>query len=108
MGNTPEAKNFLELFKKDKPRYYHDNVREILKHIDKYSACVIKKTISLCLENEVFNANSFKEMLLYYKQEEEGKFKTRNIKLPINKNNYTEDKSLIPRTSNINIYNQLI
>lgn len=108
MNNTPESVKFLELFKKDKPRYYHDNVREILKHIDKYSASVIKKVIRLCLENEVFNANSFKEMLLYYRQEEEDKFKVRNIKLPNTKSNYTDDKSLVPKTSNINIYDQLI
>lgn len=107
-NNTSKAVRFLELFKKDKPRYYHDNIREILKHVDNYSTTIIDKAIDFCLDNNVFNANEFNQMLLYYKNEESNHFSTCRVELPKVKYSYTEDKSLTPKTRDISIYEQIL
>lgn len=107
LNNTSKAIYFLDLFKKDKPRYYHDNIRAILKHIDSYEGAVIEKAIDFCMENSVFNANEFNQMLSYYKNEGINYLRTYRVQLPKVKYSYTEDKSLTPKTSNIIIYEQI-
>ncbi len=106
-NNTINAIRFLELFKQDKPRYYHDNLREMLKHIDNYNASIIDKVIDFCLENSVFNANEFNQMLFHYKNEESSYFIDYSTDLPKVEYSYTEDKSLIPKTTDISIYEQI-
>jgi transposase len=106
-NNTIKAIRFLELFKQDKPRYYHDNLREMLKHIDNYNASIINKVIDFCLENSVFNANEFNQMLSHYRNEESSYFIDYSTDLPKVEYSYIEDKSLIPKTTDISIYEQI-
>ena len=59
------------------------------------------------MENSVFNANEFNQMLSYYKNEGINYLRTYRVQLPKVKYSYTEDKSLTPKTSNIIIYEQI-
>jgi len=50
------AKNYLQLFRKNKSRYYRDNLQYILKNHDNYEAATIHNSLLFCIENKVFNA----------------------------------------------------
>jgi len=62
LGNTQIAIDFLALIKKDKPRYYRDNLQVIHK-IKNRTMAVINESILLCVENKQYNANVLKEII---------------------------------------------
>ena len=57
------AKNYLQLFRKNKSRYYRDNLQYILKNHGNYEAATIHNSLLFCIENKVFNAKTLIDIL---------------------------------------------
>jgi len=107
LGNTHKASIFLSRLEKDKPRYYHDNMRAMVGCVKKASKHSIGLAIDFCLENDVLNGYRFVEVLHYYQKENtlEEEKKTANIPKLNNELNYSD---IQPEISNINFYEKII
>ncbi len=57
LGNSQAAQLFLELLKKDKPRYYRDNLQFIRQKIKIYPQKIINESLIFCIENKQFNSS---------------------------------------------------
>ena len=62
-GQSDIAKNYLQLLRKDKSRYYRDNLKYILKEHGDYKDDTIKESLLFCIENKVFNAKNVIDIL---------------------------------------------
>ena len=56
LGKNKIAEEFLEKLHKDKPRYYRDNLQELLKHNLAYEQEIIDESLLFCIENKQYNA----------------------------------------------------
>ena len=56
LGETEIAKYYLEKLHRDKPRYYRDNLHEIIKQISGFDQKIINESITICTENNQLNA----------------------------------------------------
>lgn len=54
---------FLDLLKKDKPRYYRDNLHYIEKNMKPYPQDVIKQSLTFCIDNKQLNAAVFLQIM---------------------------------------------
>jgi hypothetical protein len=68
LGSDEKASMYLELLKKDKPRYYHDNLRAIIKGTKGIGAPFIRQSLSYCLENGLYNGTGFSEVAKNYRK----------------------------------------
>ena len=57
LGSTPASVLYLDLLKKDKPRYYRDNLQIILEKMKDYPTEIIQSSLLFCLNNKQFNAH---------------------------------------------------
>lgn len=57
------AKNYLQMFRKNKSRYYRDNLQYILKNHGDYEDATIHDALLFCTENKVFNAKNLIDIL---------------------------------------------
>ncbi len=106
-GNTPESQSYLADLENDKPRYFHDNIREILKAINNANDRVKTETLNFCIENKVFNGYRFAEVLAHLQNEE--KQISEASKINISKVNVEPPKeSIAPAQSSIEIYETLL
>jgi len=55
-GQSETANNYLQMLRKNKSRYYRDNLQYILKTQGNYDNEIICKSLLFCIENKVFNA----------------------------------------------------
>jgi hypothetical protein len=62
-NNSEIAKNYLQLFRKNKSRYYRDNLQYILKNHGDYKDATIHDALLFCTENKVFNAKNLIDIL---------------------------------------------
>lgn len=108
LGGTQKAIKYLERLEKDKPRYYHDNIRVMLEPVKKASSQTVEKTINFCYENDVFNGYRFVEVLHYYKKEEDGYDAKGPVDIPKIDVSSIDYQAIQPQTSNINIYENMI
>lgn len=107
LGNTHKASMYLGRLEKDKPRYYHDNIREMLEPVKKASCRSIEQTIDFCLENDVMNGYRFVEVLQYYQKEKVPHEEKTTGSIPKLSNSFNY-QDLQPKTSNINFYENMI
>lgn len=102
--DTPKGKEWLDMLRKDKPRYIRDQlikVREVLVSADPEMAY---KTLQYCLSNKITSATDFKSIL---SSQESKKTETKVVKLnPLN-GNIPEGVNLQPDTSSITDYELL-
>ncbi len=57
LGTNETTELFLDLLKKDKPRYYRDNLQFIIQKIKNYSQNTIRESLLFCIENKQFNSS---------------------------------------------------
>ena len=57
LGSTPVSASYLELLRKDKPRYYRDNLQVIIEKMKDYPAEIIQQSLIFCINNKQFNSN---------------------------------------------------
>jgi len=116
-ANTPIAELYLEKLHGDKPRYIHDNLRVLRnivltkrkKNIDIESA--IQQTIENCLENKIYNANAFAQILDKLIETKRQKSAPDLSNILDTSNILTVNKlitEIIPQKSEINTYENII
>lgn len=108
LGSDEKAAIYLELLRKDKHRYYHDNLRAIIKGIKDIPAELIRQSLDFCLENSLYNGAGFCQVAINYQ-----KMNQKNSSSKINI--AVTDTSVLNRsaemniqTSNIKTYENLI
>lgn len=110
LGNTEQAKEFLNLLKKDKPRYIRDNLEVIISKTREYPKSIIQESLLLCIDNKLLNANTFTQIvrnkfLEQQKIKQASQFNIKKIEYPKNKDIETEEEI---ETSNINTYEKIL
>jgi transposase len=99
---------YIEQLHKDKPRYIRDNLLIIEKNLAKLSSEFILKAIDFCLENNVYNSNRLIEIASHYKNEQEQKTKFKAVVIEIKSSYDFESLKIIPQTSKISVYENLM
>lgn len=61
---------FINMVSKDKPRYVRDSLLLIKKHVSELEPDIIQKAIIFCLENSEYRASRFVEVARFYLQEQ--------------------------------------
>lgn len=106
---TETSELFLNLLKKDKPRYYRDNLQYIIERMKKYSQVIINESLLFCIENKQFNASILLQVMdkkdreNKQKQEAETIVKSMGMSFVKQKNK----SGLKTEKSNINKYQKL-
>lgn len=62
LGSDEKAAMYLDLLRKDKPRYYHDNLRALIKGTKGLPGEFIRQGLTFCLENGLYNGAGFCEV----------------------------------------------
>lgn len=103
--NTPDALLFFGLLHRDKPRYYTDNLREIIKCMVQYPMEIRIEALGRCLDARAYNAKVMNEVAgILYKKKATPEL---NEVLPETKNipaNYDMELSV----SDISIYEEAV
>lgn len=68
LGSNQKAALYLDMLRKDKPRYYHDNLRAIIKGTRGISDEFILQSLSFCLENSLYNGSKLCEIAIKYQK----------------------------------------
>ncbi|TYQ15292.1 UNVERIFIED_CONTAM: transposase [Acetivibrio alkalicellulosi] len=68
-SNPDTAKNFMELIRKEKPRYIRDQIMLIQKAIEETSLSSIDKALEFCLKNKLYRATDFQDAVSHYQKE---------------------------------------
>lgn len=108
LGSDEKASMYLELLRKDKPRYYHDNLRAIIKGTQDIPGEFIRQSLTFCLENGLYNGTSFCEVAINYrKMNQQANGSTINIAVAGTSLLCNSAEMNVP-TSNIKTYENLI
>ncbi len=109
LGADKKADLYLDLLKKDKQRYYHDNLRAILKGTKGIHEEFIRQSLTFCLENHLYNGAGFCEVARKYQKTNTA---VNNVQIDIaisdlDTPNHNSLEINVP-TSNIKTYENLI
>ncbi len=107
LGNTSQAEQYLTDLEKDKPRHFHDNLRVIQKNIEKQPQELIEAALSFCIDNRILNGNQFREILTYYRNQQQEYVKP-NINIEPGNIGNVSTQDMTPKTSNINEYESIM
>ena len=69
LKKTKISEEFIRLLKKEKPRYYRDNLQYIIQKINCSSEDIINKSIMFCIENKQFNSSVLYQIIEKKKSE---------------------------------------
>jgi transposase len=107
LSYTSEANLYIQLLSKHKGRYLGDNLRVLVKKLPLYESKYLTQACLFCLENNVFNAFNFIEVVSHYQQQDN---QLKNIKMPlIDKIEVsTVDFDYQPKVSEISIYENIM
>jgi hypothetical protein len=99
---------YLELLRKDKPRYYHDNLRAIIKGAKHISEEFLRQGLAFCLENGLYNGNGFCQVAMNYQRMNQ-QAKRSKINIAVTSTiTLNESEEMSVQTSNIRTYENLI
>jgi transposase len=104
--NHNNAALYLSLLKEDRPRYFHDSLKVILKGLKGASQQAMAITLDICLENKIYNAYEFGQVLSLQKRmynPESG-----YLKMAIRMHPDHFQQGMDPETSNINYYESIL
>jgi hypothetical protein len=107
LGNTVSAKAYLDHLEKNKPRYYHDNLKVVRKSICNATDETVSKALLFCNENNVLNGYQFAEIVKHYQKEEA------QVDLPVNIDTSSikaqiTNQEITPQTSSVEEYESII
>ena len=105
LGNNDKAYEFIEAIARSKPRYLNDNLRALLSKLKTPDLALVDKAIDYCLNNQVFNAMRFVEIIDHYRQQASLKSQVQGS-LHVNTLPMQADQT--PETSKINTYQQIL
>lgn len=105
IGSSEEATMFLNEIRKEKPRYFRDQLSLIKKAVDGVGVEIVKNALTYCLERNLYSATLFKETIEFLKlKEEEKKFKDKQKTNPIPE----KFKSIKPQVRSIEEYTNIV
>ncbi len=108
LGSSQKAAMYLDLLKKDKPRYYHDNLRAIIKGSKTIPEEFLLQSLTFCLENGLYNGNGFCQVAINCQNmHQQAKSTKINIALP-SAGALDDSAEMSVQTSNIKTYENLI
>lgn len=106
LGYRDNARTFLEEIRKDKPRYYRDQLNLIFKASQKVNDTrIIQSATDYCMQNKLWSASEYVRAVKYYEEVYQGESSSAEediVKIPAK---YREVK---PNTRDINEYAELI
>jgi transposase len=107
LNDSPEANNFLDLVKQEKPRYIRDQLKIIKDHSLDKSPGIINKALDYCLKNRLYGATDFVDSLnhfdhIYHLAKEEPRTENHNVK-PLHETNQSVLKTHV-EIRDLNIY----
>lgn len=97
---------YLDQLQQDKPRYYHDNLKVLQKNLQGVDKGISTKALGICLENNIFNAHEFGQVIRLCKKEA-GISPTAHS-IPIHNSSPYPPQDMEPEISNINYYESLL
>ena len=101
------AMDYFMKIKKKLPRYTRDNLQVILKSLTSIEKETADKTLSFCQQNNVFNANEWKDVLQTFLHESLNEIPEESQVKPLNESNF-EKINQMPQVSNIEDYEKII
>lgn len=105
IDSSEEATMFLNEIRKEKPRYFRDQLSLIKKAVDGVGVEIVKNALTYCLERNLYSATLFKETIEFLKlKEEEKKFKDKQKTNPIPE----KFKSIKPQVRSIEEYTNIV
>ena len=108
LGSNEKATMYLDLLRKSKPRYYHDNLRAMIKGTKDLPGEFIRQSLTFCLENGLYNGAGFCEVAINY-QKINLKDNNPGINIDITDTKVFNDSAEMSiQTSNIRTYENLI
>lgn len=108
LGSSQKAALYLDLLKKDKQRYYHDNLRAIIKGSKAIAQEFMCQGLTFCLENGLYNGNGLCQVAMNY-QKMNQQAKSAQINITVSSTSALEDSAhMSVQTSNIKTYENLI
>ena len=108
LGSDEKAALYLELLKKDKHRYYNDNLRAIIKGTKDMPAEFIRLSLTFCLENSLYNGAVICEVATNYRKMNQ-KASSPKINIAVtDTGGLTDSAEMSLQTSNILTYENLI
>ncbi len=72
-NKSETAIDYFSMLRKDKSRYYRDNLLFIIKEHGNYSSAILENALMFCVQNKVFNAKSLIDILNTMQKEENTK-----------------------------------
>jgi len=102
LGKTEKSRRFIALIKLDKPRYFNDNLRVLNSVTFHVKEEYIDKALDYCLENKLYNANAFSEVINHHTKND-----SKELDIDFQKYNIPEIADISPKTSNIDTYNEI-
>lgn len=108
LEDIPQAEEYLKKIEKDKPRYFHDNLRVIQKSIAGVSQEITARALEYCYENSILNANRFTEVLNHFEEEENHKDVKHAISIDTSSKSKQQAGSMQPQKSDINEYESIM
>lgn len=103
MPDKEKSSLYIEMLSREKPRYLRDNLLLMRKHIPDIEKHILMQSLSFCMENNLYNANTFIEVGKHYQVESKAS-KVTMIIPEITIKNGLDTLDMIPETSNISIY----
>ncbi len=100
------AMDYFLKIKKKLPRYTRDNLQVILKSLTDVEQETADKTLTFCQQNNVLNANEWKDVLQVFMRESLSSIPENEVK-PLSESNF-EKANQMPQVSNIEDYENII
>jgi len=107
MPDKEKSGQYIEMISRKKPRYVRDNLLLMKKHIPGLEMDFLLRSLSFCMENNLYNANNFIEVARHYQVESRAS-KVTMIIPEITIKNGLDALDIIPETSNISTYETIL
>jgi len=103
--NDSEAILYFGLLQRDKPRYYSDNLRDIIKNMTEYPCNIRKEALSKCLNAQAYNAKILNQIACtLYKRDQTSYNLNIDMSSLIDINTYDMEAS----KSNLSLYQEVM
>lgn len=115
LENDARCSQYLTQLHQDKPRYYHDHLRVLLKLFAEVSAQRIQKAIHQCFDLGVYHAYEVRQIALFEEKQDQNKSAimkpdtSSSVSLPVLSSvQQIDPEDLQPMTSDINVYQSIM
>jgi hypothetical protein len=102
----PRAEDYLLMIKQDKPRYYQDNLKVMLRAVTGCHQQFIHPAVDMCLDKNIRNGNEFASILEIHRKQDPMFYSYDPAGIAIRSAAYM-DQDMTPEISNINFYDSL-